>query len=129
MDMHKDSPQVCRLEVIDTGRRRGWTVEEKRRIGEESFRGHRQASATARRYRIVNVLPFNWRRLCRNGGLGDADEPGLLPAVPLVISGADDRSQKQDRFLFNKLGGEIILRELSLIRKTGEQEGPTRRLL
>jgi len=81
MDMHKDSPQVCRLEVIDTGRRRRWTVDEKRRIVEESFRGHRQASATARRYGITNALLFNWRRLYRNGGLGDADEPGLLPAV------------------------------------------------
>ncbi len=81
MDMHKDSPQVCRLDVIDTGRRRRWTVEEKRRIVEESCRGHRQASATARRYGITNALLFNWRRLYRNGGLGDADEPGLLPAV------------------------------------------------
>ena len=35
MDMHKDSVQVCRLEVVDTGRRRRWSVEEKRRIVEE----------------------------------------------------------------------------------------------
>ena len=81
MDMHKDSVQVCRLEVVDTGRRRRWTVEEKRRIVEESFQGHRQASATARRHGITNGLLFKWRRLYRHGGLDQTDEPGLLPAV------------------------------------------------
>ena len=81
MDMHKDSVQVCRLEVVDTGRRRRWSVEEKRRIVEESFQGHRQASATARRYEITNALLFKWRRLYRHDGLNQTDEPGLLPAV------------------------------------------------
>jgi transposase len=81
MDMHRDSVQVCRLDVVDTGRRRRWTVEEKRRIVEESLQGHRQASATARRHGITNALLFKWRRLYRDGGLDQMDEPGLLPAV------------------------------------------------
>ena len=38
------------LAVEDAGRRRTWTDEDKVRIVEESLRGHRQGSATARRY-------------------------------------------------------------------------------
>ncbi len=39
-------PKVSRLEVIETGARRRWTLEEKRRIVAESDRGTRQVSAT-----------------------------------------------------------------------------------
>ena len=49
---HTDSAQVYRLEVVDTGRRRRWSFEEKLRIVEESHQGHRQVSATARRHGI-----------------------------------------------------------------------------
>jgi transposase len=49
MTGHKDSFQVQRLEVVNTGRRRRWSEDEKLRIVEESFQGHRQVSATARR--------------------------------------------------------------------------------
>lgn len=45
MDSHKDSAQVCCLEVVDTGRRRRWSFEEKLRIVEESFQSYRQAIA------------------------------------------------------------------------------------
>jgi transposase len=48
MTGHKDSLQIQRLEVVNTGRRRRWTLAEKLRIVEESFQGHRQVSATAR---------------------------------------------------------------------------------
>jgi transposase len=87
MTRHKDSAQVCRLEVVETGRRRRWSFEEKLRIVEESHRGHRQVSATARRHGISNSLLFAWRRDFREGRLGGADAPGLLPAVVL----ADDK--------------------------------------
>jgi hypothetical protein len=39
MDIDSDSVQVSRLEVINTGRRRRWSVSEKRRIVEESLSG------------------------------------------------------------------------------------------
>ena len=83
MDSHKDSAQVCRLEVVDTGRRRRWSFEEKLRIVEESFQGHRQASATARRHGISSSLLFGWRRAFREGCLGGAEIPDLVPAVVL----------------------------------------------
>jgi transposase len=89
MDM--DSHSVCRLEVVNTGRRRRWSFEEKLRIVEESFRGHRQASATARRHDISLSLLFRWRRAFREGRLGmAADEPGLVPAVITPDEEPDD---------------------------------------
>ena len=62
MDMHRDSVFAGRLEVVSTGRRRRWSVEEKRRIVEESFAGRRQVSATARRHDIAASLLFKWRK-------------------------------------------------------------------
>lgn len=60
------------MEVVETGRRRRFSDAEKRRIVEESFTGHRQASATARRHGISNALLFRWRRAYRAGQLGAA---------------------------------------------------------
>lgn len=60
------------MEVVETGRRRRFSDAEKLRIVEESFTGHRQASATARRHGISNALLFRWRRAYRAGQLGAA---------------------------------------------------------
>lgn len=62
MDRHTDSHFVGRLTVVETGRRRRWSDDEKQRIVEESLVGHRQASATARRHGIPTSLLFKWRR-------------------------------------------------------------------
>ena len=61
MDIFKDSA-LSRLAVVETGRRRRWTVAEKLRIVEESFVEPHCASATARRYGISNSLLFSWRK-------------------------------------------------------------------
>ncbi len=52
-----DRPEVSRLEVVDTGRRRRWTEEEKLRIVTESLSGPRLGSVTARRYVVVPERP------------------------------------------------------------------------
>jgi len=55
---------VSQIEVLpadDLGRRRHWTDEEKIRIVEESLRGYRQGSATARRYGLSRSLLTTWR--------------------------------------------------------------------
>jgi len=67
MTSHKDSFEVQRLEVVNTGRRRRWALAEKLRIVEESFQGHRQVSATARRHDISPSLLFSWRKALREG--------------------------------------------------------------
>ncbi len=58
------------LSADDLGRRRDRTDAEKIRIVEESFRGHRQGSATARRYGISRSLLTRWRREHREGLFG-----------------------------------------------------------
>lgn len=66
-------PKVSRLEVVSTGARRRWTLEEKRRIVAESYSGPRLVSVTARRNGLSTSQLFTWRRLARDGrgdGLG-----------------------------------------------------------
>lgn len=91
MDMDRDSGFAGRLELVETGRRRRWSIEEKIRIVEESLSGHRQASATARRHGIPNSLLFRWRRAYRRGELGGVDAPArFLPAVVTANDMAQD---------------------------------------
>jgi len=62
MDRDRRSAQVERLQVVDTGRRRRWSEEEKLKIVVESFQGPRQVAATARRYGLSRSLLLRWRR-------------------------------------------------------------------
>jgi transposase len=80
MDIHTDSHQISRLEIVDTGRRRRWSESEKLRIVEESLSAPRSASATERRHGISNQLLFAWRKACREGRLGGEPSPGFVPA-------------------------------------------------
>ena len=79
MDILTDSRRATRLEVVDTGRRRRWTDEEKLRIVEESFSAPRLVSATARRNGISNALLFAWRKAYREGQCGAV--AGFVPAI------------------------------------------------
>jgi transposase len=89
--------KVSRLEVIETGARRRWTLEEKLRIVAESERGARQVSATARRYGLLPSHLFTWRRLARDGRLGADDGVTFSRAVigcePAVASPAMARNR------------------------------------
>ncbi len=80
MDINKDSGFVGRLAVVETGRRRRWSVCEKVRIVEESLAGRRQASATARRHDLPNSLLFKWRKAYREGRLGGSATPAFVEA-------------------------------------------------
>jgi transposase len=51
-----------RLEVVETGRRRRWSDDEKLRIVIESFQAPRAISSTARRHGISRSLLMIWRR-------------------------------------------------------------------
>jgi transposase len=52
MDSDRRSAQVERLEVVDTGRWRRWSEDEKLKIVLESLQAPRQVAATARRYGV-----------------------------------------------------------------------------
>ena len=64
MDSDRRSAQVERLEVVDTGRRRRWSEDEKLKIVLESLQAPRQV-ATARRYGVSRSLLLRWRQLFR----------------------------------------------------------------
>ena len=80
MDAHKFGSDVSRLEVVEVGRRRRWSLAAKLRIVEESLAAPRQVSATARRHGISRALLTNWRRAYLAGGRG-REAPGFLPVT------------------------------------------------
>jgi transposase len=94
MTGHTTIPKVSRLEVIETGARRRWTLAEKRRIVAESQAAARQVSATARRHGLSPALLFTWRRLAREGRLG-ADEPVTFAHAVIACEGADVASRSR----------------------------------
>ena len=96
---HKFRPEIEVLSAADVPRRRHWDDADKIRIVEESFLGHRQASATARRHGVSRSLLTIWRRQYRDGELGDETPPAFIPltvspmapaAVPVAPRGAPD---------------------------------------
>lgn len=81
-DLMSDPTFASSVEVLsawDLGRRRHWSDAEKLRIVEESFVGHRQVSATARRNGVSRSLLTIWRRQYRSGELGGAGTPAFVP--------------------------------------------------
>jgi transposase len=88
MDSHKRSTQVERLEVIETGRRRRWSDDEKLRIVIESLQATRAVSSTARRFGISRSLLLKWRRSFSPEPNGPrAQQAGFVPAV--VVAAAE----------------------------------------
>ena len=88
-------PQIEVLSAADGVRRRQWSDEDKFRIVEESFVGHRQVTATARRHGICRSLLTIWRRQYRNGELGASRPVSFAPVtvtqdVPASRSGPVD---------------------------------------
>jgi transposase len=81
MDILTDSRQARRLEIVETGRRRRFSLEKKLEIVGESLAGRLAASATARRHGISNTLLFSWRKALREGRLGGARPVEFVPAV------------------------------------------------
>ena len=95
MDSDKHSAQIGRLEVVEMGRRRRWSEDEKLRIVLESFQAPRQVSATARRYGVSRSLLLKWRRSFRAEqkdaegrqiGFVAASAPALRPAIEIEFA-------------------------------------------
>ena len=82
MDSHKRSAQLERLEVVETGRRRRWSEDEKLKIVLESLRAPRAVSSTARRYGISRSLLIKWRRSFRPERHDpEGQQIGFVPAM------------------------------------------------
>jgi transposase len=87
MDSHKFSAQVERLEVVETGRRRRWSEDEKLQIVLESLQTPRAVSSTARRYGISRPLLLKWRRSFRAEPNGPEGQQGCF--VPAMVVAAE----------------------------------------
>jgi len=75
-------PQVSRMEIVDSGRRRRFSNEAKLAIVAESYSAPRQVTATARRHGITRFQLNDWRRAAREGRLGaDIGVEGFVPAL------------------------------------------------
>jgi len=82
MDSNKFSTQVERLGVVETGRRRRWTDDEKLKIVLESMQAPRSISSTARRHGISRSLLLNWRRsVCTEPDGAAGEKSGFVPAM------------------------------------------------
>jgi transposase len=89
MDSHKHSTQVERLEVVETGRRRRWSDDEKLRIVMESLQTTRAISSTARRHGISRSLLMTWRRSFNPEPNGPEAQPaGFVPAMVVAAGTA-----------------------------------------
>lgn len=88
-------PHIEVLSAADGVRRRHWSDADKIRIVEESFVGHRQASATARRHGVSRSLLTAWRRQYRNGEF-DADDSALFAPVTLAGQVSAARTESGD---------------------------------
>ena len=75
----KFRPEIEVLSAADTPRRRHWSDADKIGIVEESFLGHRQVAATARRHGVSRSLLTIWRRQYRDGELGGETAPAFIP--------------------------------------------------
>jgi len=80
MDSHTVG-SLGRLEVVETGRRRRWSEDEKLKIVLESLAGSRLVSATARRHGISRSLLLTWRRAFRVERTEVGSGSGFVPAV------------------------------------------------
>jgi transposase len=67
-----------KIEVLGTERRRRWSLQDKLQIVEETLQPGVKVSEVARRHGLAPSVVFTWRRLAREGRLGDAG-PAFVP--------------------------------------------------
>ena len=78
-----------KIEVLGTERRRRWSLQDKLRIVEETLQPGVTVSEVARRHGLAPSVVFTWRRLAREGRLGDTG-PAFVPVeiTPVPVQAA-----------------------------------------
>jgi transposase len=78
-----------KIEVLGTERRRRWSLQDKLQIVEETMQPDVTVSEVARRHGLAPSVVFTWRRLAREGRLGDAG-PAFVPVeiTPVPVQAA-----------------------------------------
>ena len=100
---------VSRLEVVETGRRRRWTEDEKLRIVAESLSGSRQVASTARRYGLSRSLLTTWRRQFRVQAVGEEGAAGFVPAVVVPEAPSQAVSASRRMEIVTRNGRRIVV--------------------
>lgn len=110
MDVYKHNA-FERLEIVETGRRRRWSDDEKLRIVTESQSAPRLVSATARRHGISRSQLGTWLRRFRAEGEGGLPGPAFVPAViaPEPMSGVAVRTDEAAVVVDLPTGGRVRL--------------------
>ena len=67
-----------KIEVLGTERLRRWSFQDKLQIPEETMQPGVTVTEVARRHGLAPSVVFTWRRLAREGRLGDAG-PAFMP--------------------------------------------------
>jgi transposase len=78
-----------KIEVLGTERRRRWSLQGKLQIVEETMQPGVTVSEVARRHGLAPSVVFTWRRLAREGRLGDTG-PAFVPVeiTPVPVQAA-----------------------------------------
>ena len=107
---HTFRPEIEVLSAADVPRRRYWSDTDKILIV-ESFLGHRQVAATARRHGVSRSLLTIWRRQYRDGELGNETPPSFIPLAvsPMAPAAMPATAQEAPRDTPN-VQLEIVLR-------------------
>jgi transposase len=75
-----------KIEVLGTERRRRWSPQDKLQIVEETMQPGVTVTEVARRHGLAPSVVFTWRRLAREGRLGDAG-PAFVPVAITPVPG------------------------------------------
>ena len=121
MDTISTANNVTVLDVVETGRRRRFSIEAKRRIVDESYSSGDPVSAVARRHGIVPSHLFERRRRARQGAFGAMDvRGGKCSFVAAVIEPEPTRSEvnRQDDTRREQTSGRMEIAPASGVRLT-----------